>query len=44
MKVVTAILDDLIEEGTFKIEEKRDDKRRPRQFVVPGVVAGVESL
>jgi hypothetical protein len=44
MKVVAAILDDLIEEGTLAVAEKKDEKRRPRQFVVPGVVAGVENL
>jgi hypothetical protein len=44
MKVVTAILDDMIEEGTFKIEAKRDEKRMLKKFVAPGVVAGVESL
>jgi hypothetical protein len=41
MKVVTAILDDLIEEGTFKVVEKKDAKRMLREFVVPGVLAGI---
>jgi hypothetical protein len=44
MKVVAAILDDLIEEGTLQIEERRDEHRKVRQFIVPGVVAGVENL
>ena len=44
MKVVAAILDDLIEEGTFKIEERRDKERKLREFVVPGILAGVENL
>ena len=42
MKVVAAILDDLIEEGTFKVEERKDEQRKTRQFVVPGVLAGLQ--
>jgi hypothetical protein len=41
MKVVTAILDDLIEEGTFKVVSRKDAARRDREYVVPGVLAGV---
>jgi hypothetical protein len=44
MKVVAAILDDLIEEGTLQIKEKKDEERKTRKFVVPGVLAGVENL
>ena len=44
MKVVAAILDDLIEEGTLRIEERKDEHRKVRQFIVPGVEAGVENL
>jgi hypothetical protein len=42
MKVVAAILDDLIEEGTFKIESRKDARRMLREFVVPGVLAGID--
>ena len=42
MKVVAAILDDLIEEGTLKIESKKDAKRMLREFVVPGVLGGLD--
>jgi hypothetical protein len=44
MKVVAAILDDLIEEGTLQIKEKKDEERKTRKFVVPGVLVGVENL
>jgi hypothetical protein len=44
MKVVAAILDDLIEEGTFKVEQRKDKQHKPREFVVPGVLAGVADL
>jgi hypothetical protein len=44
MKAVAAVLDDLIEEGTLKIETRKDQQRKVRQFVVPGVLAGVENL
>ena len=43
MQAVMAVLDDLIDEGTFRIETRKDEQRRPRQFVVPGVLAGVEN-
>ena len=33
-----------IEEGTLKVETRRDERRMLRQFVVPGVLAGVENL
>jgi hypothetical protein len=41
IQAVMAVLDDLIEEGTFKIETRKDEQRKLRQFVVPGVLAGV---
>jgi hypothetical protein len=44
MQAVAAVLDDLIEEGTLKVETRRDERRMLRQFVVPGVLAGVENL
>jgi hypothetical protein len=44
MKVVAAILDDLIEDGTLQVKEKKDEHHKMRQFIVPGILAGVENL